>query len=132
METSPFDFAANAILNFQVSTEDVETNEFGNIVSVKKSLKIIALLKVKKKDYRNRDGADTTDIELEGYLINPLEYPQEIVDGMIADAEIKLNSNNINKGTFVIRKKPENPFLLSAQIKGFTKIEGINPLNRGL
>ncbi len=124
METSPFDFAANAILNFQVSTEDVETNEFGNIVSVKKSLKIIALLKVKKKDYRNRDGADTTDIELEGYLINPLEYPQEIVDGMIADAEIKLNSNNINKGTFVIRKKPENPFLLSAQIKGFTKIEG--------
>lgn len=124
METSPFDFAANAILNFQVSTEDVDTNEFGNIVSVKKSLKIIALLKVKKKDYRNRDGADTTDIELEGYLINPLEYPQEIVDGMIADAEIKLNSNNINKGTFVIRKKPENPFLLSAQIKGFTKIEG--------
>lgn len=124
METSPFDFAANAILNFQVPTEDVETNEFGNIVSVKKSLKIIALLKVKKKDYRNRDGADTTDIELEGYLINPLEYPQEIVDGMIADAEIKLNSNNINKGTFVIRKKPENPFLLSAQIKGFTKIEG--------
>lgn len=124
METSPFDFTANAILNFQVSTEDVETNEFGNIVSVKKSLKIIALLKVKKKDYRNRDGADTTDIELEGYLINPLEYPQEIVDGMIADAEIKLNSNNINKGTFVIRKKPENPFLLSAQIKGFTKIEG--------
>ncbi|MFM6396541.1 hypothetical protein, partial [Planktothrix sp.] len=109
---------------FQVPTEDVETNEFGNIVSVKKSLKIIALLKVKKKDYRNRDGADTTDIELEGYLINPLEYPQEIVDGMIADAEIKLNSNNINKGTFVIRKKPENPFLLSAQIKGFTKIEG--------
>lgn len=124
METSPFDFAANAILNFQVPTEDVETNEFGNIVSVKKSLKIIALLKVKKKDYRNRDGADTTDIELEGYLINPLEYPQEIVDGMIADAEIKLNSNNINKGTFVIRKKPENPFLLSAQINGFTKIEG--------
>lgn len=124
METSPFDFAANAILNFQVPTEDVETNEFGNIVSVKKSLKIIALLKVKKKDYHNRDGADTTDIELEGYLINPLEYPQEIVDGMIADAEIKLNSNNINKGTFVIRKKPENPFLLSAQIKGFTKIEG--------
>lgn len=124
METSPFDFAANAVLNFKIPTEDVETNEFGNIVSVKKSLKIIALLKVKKKDYRNRDGADTTDIELEGYLINPLEYPQEIVDGMIADAEIKLNSNNINKGTFVIRKKPENPFLLSAQIKGFTKIEG--------
>jgi len=124
METSPFDFAANAVLNFKIPTEDVETNEFGNIVSVKKSLKIIALLKIKKKDYRNRDGADTTDIELEGYLINPLEYPQEIVDGMIADAEIKLNSNNINKGTFVIRKKPENPFLLSAQIKGFTKIEG--------
>jgi len=124
METSPFDFAANAVLNFKIPTEDVETNEFGNIVSVKKSLKIIALLKVKKKDYRNRDGADTTDIELEGYLINPLEYPQEIVDGMIADAEIKLNSNNINKGTFVIRKKPENPFLLSASIKGFVKIEG--------
>ena len=124
METSPFDFAANAVLNFKIPTENIETNEFGNIVSVKKQLKIIALLKVKKKDYRNRDGADTTDIELEGYLINPLEYPQEIVDGMIADAEIKLNSNNINKGTFVIRKKPENPFLLSAQIKGFTKIEG--------
>lgn len=124
METSPFDFAANAVLNFQIPSEGTETNEFGNIVSVKKQLKIIALLKVKKKDYRNRDGADTTDIELEGYLINPLEYPQEIVDGMIADAEIKLNLNNINKGTFVIRKKPENPFLLSAQIKGFTKIEG--------
>ena len=124
METSPFDFAANAVLNFQIPSEGTETNEFGNIVSVKKQLKIIALLKVKKKDYRNRDGADTTDIELEGYLVNPLEYPQEIVDGMIADAEIKLNSNNINKGTFIVRKKPENPFLLSTQIKGFTKIEG--------
>jgi len=124
METSPFDFAANAVLNFQIPSEGTETNEFGNIVSVKKQLKIIALLKVKKKDYRNRDGADTTDIELEGYLVNPLEYPQEITDGMIADAEIKLNSNNINKGTFIVRKKTENPFLLSAQIKGFTKIEG--------
>lgn len=122
--TSPFEFAANAVLNFKIPSDEIETNEFGNIVSVKKSLKIIALLKVKKKKYDNRDGADTTDIELEGYLVEPLEYPQEITDGMIGEAEIKLNSNDISKGSFVVSKKTENPFLLSAKIQGFTRIEG--------
>jgi hypothetical protein len=124
MNISPFDFAANAVLNFDIPSDGVKTNDFGNIVSVKKSLRIVALLNIKKKDYQNREGANTTDIALEGYLVSPIEYPKEITDGMIANAEIKLNSNEISKGTFVVSKKPENPFLLSAKIQGFTKIEG--------
>lgn len=131
MSDSPFEFAANATLIFKVSSDGTEVNEFGNIISIKKDLTIRALLKGKKRSsgidvngYKNRDGADVTDIEMEGYLVEPLEYPQEITNGMIAQAEIILNSNQVSKGTFVIHKKPENPFLLSAQIKGFTRIEG--------
>lgn len=133
MTSSPLKFAENAILIFKVPTDGVVYNEFGNPVTAKKDFVIKAAMKTKSalnktyKNYENREGVDVTDVVLQGHLIEPLEYPSFIVDGMIADAEVKLYKNKLCKGTFLLIQQPVNPIILALNIQGvagITRIEG--------
>ena len=131
MTNSPFEIAENALLIFsEIPTEGTEMNEFGNIVTLKKEIKIRAYLKLaniyskNRIGYENREGADTTDLALEGYLIDPMDYPPEIHTGMIANAEIKLYKGLLSKGTFVLRMIPTNAIILNIDVEGITKISG--------
>jgi hypothetical protein len=104
----------------------------GNPIASTKEVKIIALLKQSKsfnsqyaQEIQNFAGADGYVFLLEGYLVEPMVYPEEIQFMMEGEAKITLSINMPENGRFKLLPIIQSPFLTTASIDLVTPINGL-------
>jgi hypothetical protein len=129
---SPFKGFENAKITFYIANGDYSVNAVGNSIARTKSLTITALLKQSKsfngqyaQEIQNFAGADGYVFLLEGYLVDPMVYPEEIQFMMEGEAEIELSINMPKNGIFKLLTVIQSPFLTAASIDLVTPIKGL-------
>lgn len=124
--TSPFEFAANATLEFDIpsATGELESDSFGNPVPKTEKLVCTALLTQKRYFDDKLPGANFRQAEFTGYLVDPTVLPPQIREGTKARASIQINSNTRDSGIFEIYSVVQDPFLIAAGITDLSTIEG--------
>jgi hypothetical protein len=129
---SPFKGFENAEIVFQVPSGDYLVNAVGNPIASTKEVKIIALLKQSKsfnsqyaQEIQNFAGADGYVFLLEGYLIEPTVYPEEVQFMMEGEAIITLSINTPRNGRFKLLPIIQPPYLVAASIDLVTPIKGL-------
>lgn len=128
---SPFKGFENAEITFQVPSGDYLVNAVGNAIASTKEVKLVALLKQAKnsgqyaEEMQNFAGADGYVYLLEGYLVEPTIYPEEVQFYMEGEAKIALSINMPKKGIFKLLPIIQSPYLVAASIDIVTPIKGL-------
>lgn len=77
--SSPYAGFENSVIIFPVQSGEVETDEFGNVVSVTRSVKVIAKLKQSSVVQQAKAGdIDDNAILIEGFCVEPMVLPASI------------------------------------------------------
>lgn len=129
---SPFKGFENAKITFRVASGDYSINSVGNPTASTKEVTIVALLKESKgssskytDEIQNFAGVDGYVFLLEGYLIEPTNYPEEIQFMMEGEAQITLSINMPRKGKFKLLPVIQSPYLVAASVDLVTPIKGL-------
>lgn len=129
---SPFKSFENAEIIFQVTDGNYLVNAVGNPIASTKEVKIIALLKQSKsfnsqyaQEIQNFAGADGYVFLLEGYLIEPMVYPEEMQFMMEGEAKIALSPGMSKDGRFKLLPIIQSPYLVASNVDIVTPIKGL-------
>jgi hypothetical protein len=123
MARSPFLKFANATLTFDV----VSSNKFtvdsvtGNDIAKMSKLTVTACLEPSKTKMDNRIreqiGLDKAVEMLAGYLVSPLQLPESLKPGAIAEAVIKTSTKTKAKGrAYLLPPLTNDPYVVGAGI----------------
>ena len=129
---SPFKGFENAEIIFQVPNGDYLVSAVGNPIASIKEVKIVALLK-QSKSFNSQYAEEITKFAgasgyvylLEGYLVEPTIYPQEIQFTMEGEAEIVLSLNMPKNGRFKLLPVMQSPYSIATDIDVVTPIKGL-------
>ncbi|AUB36140.1 hypothetical protein COO91_02041 [Nostoc flagelliforme CCNUN1] len=126
MSISPFASAVNARLVFKIPNGALTTDGNGNPVPTTSEIVVLALLRFGKSEVKHESGVDEVTEEVSGYVVDPIELPQEIDDlSEPAQAEIKKSKSLVLNAQFKLLPQIQNPFVLSAGVEGLSKIRGV-------
>jgi hypothetical protein len=121
--SSPFESVANADLVFQIQTNSLTTDGWGNPVPSQQDFTIQALLQPAKQPTIERwGGADASIALFEGFLVNPLELPIEIRPPCTGQGTIVVATNRKEKGDIKLLPIFQNPYVVAAGVKEVTRI----------
>lgn len=89
MPKSYFTKYANSTLNYKLPTGTLVTNPVtGNVEEQTITHTASAILEFKNNVTRNEPGLDESEVKVDGYLVNPMQFPVGLVVPHIMDAEI--------------------------------------------
>lgn len=120
---SPFDSVANAELFFQIQTNTLTTDTWGNPIPNHQEFTVKALLQPAKQLTIDRlGGLDASFALLEGFMVSPLELPIEIRPPCTGQGIIKMATNRKEKGDVELFPIIQNPYVIAAGVKIVTRI----------
>lgn len=126
---SPFTKFANVTLIFDVVTgKKFEVDPVtGNEVPKTSKLSVIACLEPSKTKMDNRVreqiGSDKAVETLTGYLVSPLQLPESIKPGAIAEAEVKTSTKTKAKGrAYLLPPLTNDPYVIGAGVDKINQI----------
>ena len=128
--TSPFAFAANATLTFNVPSNATTTDKYNNVIPVYEQVEVICLLKPSTTTPEVQPGIDENVTPMAGFLVDPLELPTNVKSLTKAIAKIKTANGVFETGEFTLLKTIQNPFVMAANVDLVNRIRGTFRLNK--
>ena len=123
MARSPFLKFANATLTFDVASGNKFTVDpvTGNDIAKMSKLTVIACLEPSKaklsSQIREQIGLDKAVEMLSGYLVSPLQLPESLKPGAIAEAVIKTSTKTKAKGrAYLLTPVTNDPYVVGAGV----------------